>query len=94
MIWNSQLKMLRGVVAAVVIFFAAANMQAQVTGGTISGTVTDSSGKVVANARISIANIETGSVAKLPPTTPVAVFRESRRCIILASFIFVTLRRS
>ncbi|HKV82343.1 MAG TPA: TonB-dependent receptor [Candidatus Sulfotelmatobacter sp.] len=60
MIWNHHLKLLCVVVVAALIFYAAANMQAQVTGGTISGTVTDSSAKVVTNARISIVNIETG----------------------------------
>src|SRR5215471_14934322 len=53
--------MLCVVVAAISAFNAAnASLQAQVTGGTISGTVTDAHGKVVVNARISFANVETG----------------------------------
>src|SRR6516225_3324400 len=53
--------MLCVVVAAVSVFYVGtASLQAQVTGGTISGTVTDSTGKVVANVRISFANVETG----------------------------------
>lgn len=61
MIRISNLKMLCVVVIAISVFyFATAGLQAQVTGGTISGTVTDSAGKVVTSARISIANVETG----------------------------------
>src|SRR5215469_9015933 len=53
--------MLCVVVAAISAFNAAnASLQAQVTGGTISGAVTDGAGKVVASARISIVNVETG----------------------------------
>ena len=48
--------------AALILLSGTVSLQAQVTGGTISGTVTDSSGKLVANAHISIANIETGVV--------------------------------
>ena len=60
MIWNSNIKRLCMVVVAISFFSATARIQAQVTGGTITGTVTDSSGKVVPNVHISIANIETG----------------------------------
>jgi hypothetical protein len=57
----SDLKILCVVVVAIsVLYVAPANLQGQVTGGTISGTVTDSAGKVVASARISIVNVETG----------------------------------
>src|SRR5712672_1280468 len=38
----------------------AINVQAQVAGGTISGTVTDSSGRVVNNVQITITNVATG----------------------------------
>ncbi|HST10743.1 MAG TPA: carboxypeptidase-like regulatory domain-containing protein, partial [Terriglobales bacterium] len=61
MIQISNLKMLCVVVVAISVFYVAtASLQAQVTGGAISGTVTDTTGKVVANARISFANVETG----------------------------------
>src|SRR5216684_7876864 len=36
------------------------DVQAQVSGGTISGTVVDSSGRVIPNAGISITNVATG----------------------------------
>src|ERR1700720_2817269 len=38
----------------------AANVHAQVAGGTISGTVTDSSGRVINNVQITITNLATG----------------------------------
>jgi hypothetical protein len=38
----------------------AANVHAQVAGGTISGTVTDSSGRVINNVQITITNVATG----------------------------------
>jgi hypothetical protein len=38
----------------------AANVRAQVAGGTISGTVTDSSGRVINNVQITITNMATG----------------------------------
>jgi Carboxypeptidase regulatory-like domain/TonB-dependent Receptor Plug Domain/TonB dependent receptor len=38
----------------------AANLHAQVAGGTISGTVTDSSGRVINNVQITITNVATG----------------------------------
>jgi hypothetical protein len=38
----------------------AVNLRAQVAGGTISGTVTDSSGGVISNAQITITNLATG----------------------------------
>jgi hypothetical protein len=60
-IWNLNFKELCVSLACLIVFYAAtASLHAQVTGGTISGTVTDSSGNVVANARVSITNIETG----------------------------------
>jgi hypothetical protein len=39
---------------------AAANVQSQVAGGTISGTVTDSSSRVINNVQITITNLATG----------------------------------
>jgi hypothetical protein len=39
---------------------AGANLHAQVAGGTISGTVTDSSGRVINNVQITITNVATG----------------------------------
>ena len=40
--------------------FAGVDLQAQVAGATISGTVTDSTGKVVPNVRVSMNNVATG----------------------------------
>jgi len=37
-----------------------ANIHAQVAGGTISGTVTDASGRVIDNVQITITNVATG----------------------------------
>src|SRR4030081_3675335 len=37
-----------------------ANVQAQVAGGSISGTITDNSSRVIGNVRIKITNIDTG----------------------------------
>lgn len=39
-----------------------ANVNAQVSGATLSGTVTDSSGAVIANVQVSIKNVNTGEV--------------------------------
>src|SRR6266481_7830477 len=36
------------------------NVQAQVAGGTITGTLVDSSGRVISNASVSITNVATG----------------------------------
>ena len=38
----------------------AVNAHAQVAGGSISGTITDSSGRVINNAQITITNVATG----------------------------------
>ena len=38
----------------------AANLHAQVAGGTISGTVTDGTGRVINNVQITITNVATG----------------------------------
>ena len=50
------------VLAWVLISGVLANLQvhAQVAGGTVSGTVTDSHGRVIPNAQISITNVDTG----------------------------------
>jgi hypothetical protein len=52
-------------VCIVLLFFlpfsvVAVNVHAQVAGGTISGTVTDSSGRVINNVQITITNVATG----------------------------------
>jgi hypothetical protein len=46
--------------SAALIHIAVVNVHGQVTGGTISGTVTDSTGKVVPNVHIAITNLATG----------------------------------
>ncbi len=62
MICASALKTLSASLLALMLIFSATqvNLQAQVTGGTVSGTVVDSSGRVLANARITITNTDTG----------------------------------
>jgi hypothetical protein len=50
----------RGLLFFLVFAIAAANLQAQVAGGTISGTVTDSSARVINNVQITITNVATG----------------------------------
>jgi hypothetical protein len=44
----------------VVLFGVVVNLHAQVAGGTISGTVTDSSGRVINKVEIAITNVDTG----------------------------------
>src|SRR6266436_3938928 len=44
----------------VLCFFVSVPVHAQVTGATLSGTVTDASGAVIANAQVSIRNTATG----------------------------------
>src|SRR5713226_9411390 len=42
------------------LFCAAANVHAQVAGGSISGTISDTSGRVINNVQITITNVATG----------------------------------
>src|SRR6266436_8343765 len=57
----SNVRTLCGVLLILLSFSVLAiNVQAQVAGGTISGTVTDSSGRVVNNVQITITNVATG----------------------------------
>jgi len=62
MISASHLRTLTTSLLALALIYSAAqvNLHAQVTGGTISGTVVDTSGRVISNARISVANTATG----------------------------------
>ena len=61
MICDSNLKRFCVIALIAALFhIATVNVHGQVTGGTISGTVTDSTGKVVPNVRISIINTATG----------------------------------
>src|ERR1700676_279348 len=48
--------------------FPAGRLAAQVVGGTISGTVSDKSGAVVANATVSVKNLATGVATAVQPT--------------------------
>lgn len=48
------------------LVLAAVAMQAQTSLGTISGTVTDSSGAAIPNALVTIANADTGAVRSIP----------------------------
>jgi hypothetical protein len=59
--WNSNLRILCVLVAAFTLLFEVdlVNVHAQVVGGTISGTVKDTSGRVIANVRVSVKNIAT-----------------------------------
>ncbi len=63
MIYVSNLKSFGVTLVALMLIYGATvsvHVQAQVSGGTISGTVVDSSGRVIPNASISITNIATG----------------------------------
>src|SRR5260370_25481934 len=63
MIYVSNLKSFGVTLVALMLIYGATvsvHVQAQVAGGTISGTVVDSSGRVIPNASISITNIATG----------------------------------
>ena len=53
--------MLRRTLALIVLTFFAAAIDAQVVGGTISGTVTDSTGAVIPNAVVVVHNQDTGT---------------------------------
>jgi hypothetical protein len=50
----------RGLLVLLLFGGGAANVHSQVAGGTISGTVTDSSGRVINNVQITITNVATG----------------------------------
>src|SRR5580700_5885292 len=50
----------RGLLILLLFSVVAVNLHAQVAGGTISGTVTDSSGRVINNVQITITNVATG----------------------------------
>ena len=59
--WTSTLKVLcAGLLVLAVICSSTANLQAQVAGGTISGTATDSSGRAIEHVQITITNVATG----------------------------------
>src|SRR5580700_10965818 len=61
MVRVSRLKTLCAIsLALVVICFTTIDVHAQVAGGTISGTVADSSGSVISNVQITITNVATG----------------------------------
>ncbi len=64
MIFTSTLKTLSASLLALLFVLSAASfdLQAQVTGGTISGTVVDTTGRVIANCAIAITNSETGII--------------------------------
>ncbi|HWO35076.1 MAG TPA: TonB-dependent receptor, partial [Candidatus Acidoferrum sp.] len=56
----SNVRTLCRVLLVVVLFSVVVNLHAQVAGGTISGTVTDSSGRVINKVEITITNVATG----------------------------------
>src|SRR6266550_4722307 len=59
--WTSNpRKLCVGLSILLLLCAATANVHAQVAGGTISGTVTDSSGRVVKDVQIVITNVATG----------------------------------
>src|SRR6476646_4530594 len=59
--WPSNLRTICvGLLVLVMICGAPTNIHSQVAGGTISGTVTDASGQVIKDVKITITNIATG----------------------------------
>src|ERR1700688_2765623 len=61
MMWTSNLRAICVVLLSwVLISGAVSNVHAQVTGGSVSGTVTDSGARVVNNVQIKITNVATG----------------------------------
>jgi hypothetical protein len=61
MMWTSSLKALHAALLVLaVICDVTENLHAQVAGGTISGTATDSSGRALNNVKITITNVATG----------------------------------
>src|SRR5437588_1801633 len=65
MAYGAHRKVICAILTALVLIYGtslASKLLAQVAGGTITGTVTDSSGRVIANAHIAITNLATGVV--------------------------------
>src|SRR5882724_2952137 len=60
MMWTSSPKMICVVLVLALIFGTAANVPAQVAGGSVSGTVTDASARVVKDVKITFTNVATG----------------------------------
>lgn len=61
MMWTSNLRVLcAGLLVLGMICGISVNLHAQVAGGTISGTATDSSGRAINNVKITITNVATG----------------------------------
>src|SRR2546423_14248683 len=56
-------------VAFVVVTFGSVNVMAQATTGTLRGTVTDTTGAVIANATVTVKNEATGVVSPAQQTT-------------------------
>src|SRR5437660_49784 len=57
---SSVRKLCVSLLVLLIICCMAAELHAQVAGGTISGTVTDSSGRVINNVQVTITNVATG----------------------------------
>ena len=55
------MKMIASLMAAVMTLFCAVSTFSQVTGATLTGTISDPSGSVIAGAQISINNTATGT---------------------------------
>jgi hypothetical protein len=60
--WENSVRALVTVVVAGALMLASSGVHAQVSGATLNGTVTDSSGAVVANVQVSIKNEDTAEV--------------------------------
>ena len=57
--------LLQAIAAAVILFFAIGSLVAQTSTSIISGTVTDSSGAIIAGAKVDVKNVGTGIVVSL-----------------------------
>ena len=55
------MKIIASLMTAVMTLFCAVSMFSQVTGATLTGTISDPSGSVIAGAQISINNTATGA---------------------------------